>query len=59
MNPSFRPQSLKRLEPSVGRYVGQLINGVRRESVRNGGTVEVSKWFHKFSFDVGVDRCKC
>lgn len=54
MNPSFSPQSLKRLEPTVNRYVEQLINGLWKDSARNGGIVEMSKWFHNFSFDVGV-----
>jgi Cytochrome P450 len=52
MNPSFSPQSLKGLQPTVDRYVEQLINGVGNELTRNGGIVEMNKWFHNFSFDV-------
>jgi len=59
MNPSFSPESLKRLEPTVNRYVEQLINGVGNESARNRGIVEMSKWFHNFSFDVRAMESKC
>ena len=52
MNPSFSPQSLKGLEPTVDRYVEQLVNGVGKEMLRNGGIVEMNRWFHNFSFDV-------
>jgi hypothetical protein len=52
MNPSFSPQSLKGLQPTVDRYVEQLINGVGNELSSNGGIVEMNKWFHNFSFDV-------
>jgi hypothetical protein len=44
----------ERLEPTVNRYVEQLINGLRKDLARNGGVVEMSKWFHNFSFDVRV-----
>jgi len=52
MNPSFSPQSLNRLESTVDRYVEQLIIGVGNEVAKNGGIVEMNKWFHNFSFDV-------
>ena len=54
MNPSFSPASLKGLEPTVDRYIEQLIKGVGIEAVRNDGIVEMNKWFHNFSFDVRI-----
>ena len=57
MNPSFSPASLKGLEPTVDQYIEKLINGVGKDEARNGGIVEMNKWFHNFSFDVRIASC--
>jgi cytochrome P450 len=52
MNPSFSPASLKKLEPTLNRYVENFIVGVQRNADATGGIVEMNRWFHNFSFDV-------
>ena len=55
MNPSFSPNSLKALEPTLNRYYNDFLNGIEQASL-NDGIVEMNEWFHNLSFDVSVLR---
>jgi len=52
MNPSFSPVALRRLEPTLNKYVDNFIAGIDRNAKATGGVVEMNRWFHNFSFDV-------
>lgn len=52
MNPSFSPAYLKKLEPTINRYLDNLIAGIDRNAEASDGVVEMNRWFHNFSFDV-------
>jgi hypothetical protein len=55
MNPAFSPSSLKNLESSINRYLDIFIHGIEQRAIRDGGVVEMNKWFHNLSFDVVLD----
>ena len=55
---TYEPVVQSALIEKIGAYskpiCPELINGLRKDLARSGGVVEMSKWFHKFSFDVRV-----
>jgi len=52
MSPSFGPDALKKLEPTMNEYFNQFISGIEAQASKNSGVVRMNKWFHNLTFDV-------